>query len=129
MNKRPMNVAMASAVAIIGGLVSFAFIAVASVKLNFEISDIKIITRLGLAVLITVLFFGFAGMAFPNGKGTYLSMIALGLFTVIAIAVTIVLDTKNNLGFGIALFIIAVIQVLLVLPYRTEKWVETDRAY
>ena len=68
-------------------------------------------------------------MTFPNGKGTYLSLIALGLFTVIAIAVTIVLDTKNNLGFGIALFIIAVIQVLLVLPYRTEKWVETDRAY
>ena len=123
--ERPKNVVMASIVAIIGGLVAVAFLAVAFINIDPETSTY---TQAALAMLLAVLFFGFAGQLFPNGKGNYISLIIVGLITIIAIAVTIITDIDNNLNFGIALFVIAVIMILLVLPGSTEKWINTDRA-
>ena len=116
---------MASIVAIIGGLVAVAFLAVAFINIDPETSTY---TQAALAMLLAVLFFGFAGQLFPNGKGNYISLIIVGLITIIAIAVTIITDIDNNLNFGIALFVIAVIMILLVLPGSTEKWINADRA-
>ena len=127
MYNRPSNVIMAAGVAIIGGLVSIAFLATAIINSdNFESISYS---QAGFALLYAVLFFGFAGQLYPNGKCNYNATIILGLMTVIAIAVGIVLEPRDvNLYYGIALFIIAVIQILLVLPAKTEKWVAFDRA-
>ena len=125
MYERPINVVMASFVAIVGGLVAMAFLAVALMNVDAETGTY---TQVALAMLLAVLFFGYAGQLFPNGKGSYMSLILLGLITIIAIAVTIIVDTDANLKFGMALFIIAVLEILLVLPGRTEKWVIRDRA-
>ena len=125
MYERPINVVMASFVAIIGGLVAVAFLAVALIDIDPESSTF---TQAALAMLLAVLFFGFAGQLFPNGKGSYLSLIIVGLITIIAISVTIVTDVDNNLKFGIALFILATLEILLVLPGRTEKWIIRDRS-
>ena len=125
MYERPINVVMASFVAIVGGLVAMAFLAVALMNVDAETGTY---TQVALAMLLAVLFFGYAGQLFPNGKGSYMSLILLGLITIISIAVTIIVDTDANLKFGMALFIIAVLEILLVLPGRTEKWVIRDRA-
>ena len=124
---RPSNVAMAAFVAIIGGLVSIAFLATALINSdNFQAISYN---QAGFALLFAVLFFGFAGMCFPDGKGDYNGLIIVGLLTIIAVAVAIVIEPKDvNLYFGIALFVIAAIQVILVLPSVTEKWVKVDRA-
>ena len=124
---RPINVTMAAALAIIGGLVSIAFLATALINSdNFQAISFN---QAGFALLFAALFFGFAGMCFPDGKGDYTGMIIVGLLTVIAVAISIVIEPKDvNLDFGIALFIIAALQVLLVLPKKTEKWVKVDRA-
>ena len=122
--QRPMNVVMASTLAIIGGLVAVAFLAVAFINIDPNSSTW---TQAGLAMLLAVLFFGFAGQLFPSGKGNYLSLIILGLITIVAIAVTIIVDVDNNWKFGIALFVIAALQILLVLPQKTEKWMIRDR--
>ena len=122
--QRPMNVVMASTLAIIGGLIAVAFLAVAFINIDPIFSTW---TQAGLAMLLAVLFFGFAGQLFPNGKGNYLSLIVLGLITIVAIAVTIIVDVDNNWKFGIALFVIAALQILLVLPQKTEKWMIRDR--
>ncbi len=123
-NERPKNVAIAAAVAIIGGLVSIAFLAVALINIDPESSTF---TQAALAMLMAVLFFGFAGMCFPNGKGNYMSLICVGLITVIASAVLIIVDIDNNLKFGIAFFVIAALETILILPAKTEKWIATDR--
>ena len=125
--KRPINVTLAAALAIIGGLVSIAFLATALINSdNFQAISFN---QAGFALLFAALFFGFAGMCFPDGKGDYTGMIIVGLLTVIAVAISIVIEPKDvNLYFGIALFIIAALQVLLVLPKKTEKWVKVDRA-
>lgn len=123
-NERPKNVAIAAAVAIIGGLVSIAFLAVALIDIDPESSTF---TQVALAMLMAVLFFGFAGQCFPNGKGSYMTMICVGLITVIASAVLIIVDIDNNLKFGIAFFVIAALETLLILPAKTEKWIATDR--
>ena len=125
MYERPINVVMASFLAIIGGLVAVAFLAVALIDIDPNSSTY---TQAALAMLLAVLFFGFAGQLFPDGKGSYIALIALGLITIVAVAVTIVVDIDHNLKFGIALFIIAALMVLLVLPGRTEKWVIRDRS-
>ena len=125
MYERPINVVMASFLAIVGGLVAIAFLAVALIDIDPESSTY---TQAALAMLLAVLFFGFAGQLFPNGKGNYISLIALGLITIIAITATIIVDPDNNTKFGIALFVIAVLQILLVLPARTEKWIIRDRS-
>ena len=125
MYERPINVVMASVLAVIGGLVAIAFLAVAFIDID---PDSSTFTQAALAMLLAVLFFGFAGQLFPNGKGNYTSLIVLGLITIVAVSVTIVVDIDNNLKFGIALFIIAALMVLLLLPARTEKWVSRDRA-
>ncbi len=124
---RPSNVAMAAYLAVIGGLVSIAFLATALINSdNFQNIAYN---QAGFALLFAVLFFGFAGMCFPDGKGDYNGMIIVGLLTVIAIAIAIVIEPKDvNLYFGIALFVIAAIQILLVLPKKAEKWVKVDRA-
>ena len=124
---RPSNVAMAAFVAIIGGLVSIAFLATALINSdNFQAISYN---QAGFALLFAALFFGFAGMCYPDGKGDYNGMIIVGLLTIISIAIAIVIEPKDvNLYFGIALFVIAAIQVILVLPSVTEKWVKTDRA-
>ena len=122
---RPSNVVLASVVAIIGGLVAIAFLAVALMNIDPNNSTF---TQAALAMLLAVLFFGFAGQLYPNGKGTYISLICVGLITVIAVAVTIIVDIDNNFKFGIAMFIIAVIETILVLPASTEKWIKFDRA-
>ena len=118
---------MAAALAIIGGLVSIAFLATALINSdNFQAISFN---QAGFALLFAALFFGFAGMCFPDGKGDYNGMIIVGLLTVIAIAIAIVIEPKDvNLYFGIALFVIAAIQILLVLPKKAEKWVKVDRA-
>ena len=125
MYERPINVVMASFLAIVGGLVAIAFLAVALIDIDPESSTY---TQAALAMLLAVLFFGFAGQLFPNGKGSYVGLITLGLITIIAISVTIITDIDHNMKFGIALFIIAALMVLLVLPGRTEKWVIRDRS-
>ncbi len=124
---RPSNVAMAAFVAIIGGLVSIAFLATALINSdNFQAISYN---QAGFALLFAALFFGFAGMCYPDGKGDYNGMIIVGLLTIISIAIAIVIEPKDvNLYFGIALFVIAAIQVILVLPSVTEKWVKVDRA-
>ena len=124
MYKRPVNVAMASVLAIIGGIVSLAFLAVAFTNTDLQNGDL---TKAVTAMLMAVLFFGFAGQCFPNGKGAYLSLVCLGLITVIASAVMIIIDTENNLKFGIAFFVLAALMTLLVLPTSTEKWISVDR--
>ena len=124
MNSRPTNVAMASALALIGGLVSVAFLATALINIDPETSTF---TQAAIAMLITVLFFGLSGMLLPHGKGDYMGVVAVGLINVVTIAVAIVVDTKANMNFCIPLFIIAVITVLLILPNITEKWVVYDR--
>ena len=125
MFERPINVVMASFLAIVGGLVAIAFLAVALIDIDPESSTF---TQAALAMLLAVLFFGYAGQLFPNGKGSYVSLILLGLITIVTIAVTIIVDTDANLKFGMALFVIAVLEVLLILPGRTEKWIIRDRA-
>lgn len=125
MYERPLNVVMASALAIIGGLVAIAFLAVAFIDIDPNSSTY---TQAALAMLLAVLFFGFAGQLFSNGTCNYISLIALGLITILAITATIIVDPDHNTKFGIALFIIAVLQILLVLPGRTEKWVIRDRS-
>ena len=127
MYNRPSNVIMAAGVAIIGGLVSIAFLATAIINSdNFQSISYS---QAGFALLYAVLFFGFAGQLYPNAKCNYNATIILGLLTIIAIAAGIVVEPKGvNLYYGIALFVIAVIQILLVLPSRTERWVEFDRA-
>ena len=124
---RPPHVAMAAFVAIIGGLVSIAFLATALINSdNFQAISYN---QAGFALLFAALFFGFAGMCYPDGKGDYNGMIIVGLLTIISIAIAIVIEPKDvNLYFGIALFVIAAIQVILVLPSVTEKWVKVDRA-
>ena len=124
---RPSNVAMAAYLAVIGGLVSIAFLATALINSdNFQNIAYN---QAGFALLFAVLFFGFAGMCFPDGKGDYNGMIIVGLLTIISIAIAIVIEPKDvNLYFGIALFVIAAIQILLVLPKKAEKWVKVDRA-
>ena len=42
-------------------------------------------------------------------------------------AVLIIVDIDNNLKFGIAFFVIAALETLLILPAKTEKWIATDR--
>lgn len=125
--KRPSNVTMAAFVAVIGGLVSIAFLATALMNSdNFQSISYN---QAGFALLFAVLFFGFAGMCFPDGKGDYNGLIIVGLLTVISIAIAIVIEPKDvNLYYGIALFVIAAIQIFLVLPKKTEKWVKVDRA-
>ena len=124
--KRPLNVVLAAAAAIIGGLVSIAFLATA--LMSSDLASLSL-THAGFALLFAVLFFGFAGQLFPNGTVNYAAVIALGLLTIIAVAVGIVVEPKGvNLNYGIALFIIAVIQIILILPARAEKWVSLDRA-
>ena len=125
MIERPKNVVMASFVAIIGGLVSIGFLAAALISIDPESSTF---TQAALAMLMAVLFFGFAGQLFPNGKGSYVGMIGLGLITVIAAAAVIIIDVDNNLKFGIALFILAALETILVLPAKTEKWIQFDRS-
>ena len=125
MHERPKNVVMASAVAVIGGLVSIAFLAVALMNIDPNSSTF---TQAAVAMLMAVLFFGFAGQLYPNGKGSYLALVSLGLITVVAVAVMIILDTKNNLNFGIALFVFAALETMLVLPSKTETWIKYDRA-
>ena len=125
MYERPINVVMASTLAIIGGLVAIAFLAVAFIDIDPNSSTY---TQAALAMLLAVLFFGFAGQLFSNGKGNYVSLIAIGLILILAITATIIVDTEHNMKFGIALFIIAVLQILLILPARTEKWVIRDRS-
>ena len=124
---RPSNVAMAAYLAVIGGLVSIAFLATALINSdNFQAISYN---QAGFALLFAALFFGFAGMCYPDGKGDYNGMIIVGLLTIISIAIAIVIEPKDvNLYFGIALFVIAAIQVILVLPSVTEKWVKVDRA-
>ena len=125
MFERPINVVMASFVAVVGGLVAIAFLAVALMNINAETGDYA---QVALAMLLAVLFFGYAGQLFPNGKGSYVSLILLGLITIITISVTIIVNVDANVKFGIALFVIAVLEVLLILPARTEKWIIRDRA-
>ena len=118
---------MAGFLAVIGGLVAIAFLATALI--NSDNFNAISYSQAGFALLFAALFFGFAGMCFPDGKGDYTGMIIVGLLTVIAVAISIVIEPKDvNLYFGIALFIIAALQVLLVLPKKTEKWVKVDRA-
>ena len=62
--KRPFNVVLAAAAAIIGGLVSIAFLATA--LMNSDLASLSL-THAGFALLFAVLFFGFAGQLFPNG--------------------------------------------------------------
>ncbi len=124
MNARPKNVVLASALAVIGGLVSIAFLATALMNIDPETSTY---TQAALAMLIAVLFFSFAGQLYPNGSTGYLPVIIIGLINVIVIAVTIVVDVNKNMNFGIALFILAAISVIFVLPAATEKWINFDR--
>lgn len=124
MNARPKNVVLASALAVIGGLVSIAFLATALMNIDPETSTY---TQAALAMLIAVLFFAFAGQLYPNGSTGYLPVVIIGLINVIVIAVTIVVDVDKNMNFGIALFIIAAISVIFVLPAATEKWINFDR--
>ena len=56
MYERPLNVVMASALAIIGGLVAIAFLAVAFIDIDPNSSTY---TQAALAMLLAVLFFGF----------------------------------------------------------------------
>ena len=124
---RPINVKMAGFLAVIGGLVAIAFLATALI--NSDNFNAISYSQAGFALLFAALFFGFAGMCFPDGKGNYTGMIIVGLLTVIAVAVSIVIEPKGvNLYYGIALFIIAALQTLLFLPKRAEKWVQVDRA-
>ena len=123
-SKRPKNVVMAAAVAVIGGLVSIAFLATALINIDPNSSTF---TQAALAMLIAVLFFGFAGQLYPNGSSAYVPVLIIGLINVIAIAVTIIVDIDANFKFGIALFVIAVLEVILVLPSVTEKWIAFDR--
>ena len=125
MNSRPKNVAIATYVAIIGGLVAVAFLATALINIDPETSTF---TQAAIAMLIAVLFFGLAGQLFPEGKGGYLGILAIGLINVVVIAVAIIVDTEANMNFCIPLFIIAVIAVLLILPNATEKWINYDRS-
>ena len=125
MNKRPTNVVMAAALAVIGGLVAIAFLAVAIMNIS---ADNGSFDQSVFAMLIAVLFFGLAGQLYPNGKSSYLPVVILGLINVIVITVAIVTDVSNNFNFGIALFIIAILDVLLLLPACTEKWVNFDRS-
>ena len=125
MYERPINVVMASFLAIIGGLVAIAFLAVALIDIDPNSSTY---TQAALAMLLAVLFFGFAGQLFPDGKGSYLALIVLGLITVVAVCVTIIVDIDHNMKFGMALFVISALMVLLVLPGRTEKWIIRDRS-
>ena len=125
MYERPKNVVLASTVAIIGGLVSIAFLATTLMNID---ADKGTFIPVAIAMLMAVLFFGFAGQCFPDGKGDYTSLVCLGLITVIAAAAMIIVDIDNNLYFGIALFIIAAVECILVLPARTEKWIRRDRA-
>lgn len=124
MNARPKNVVLASAIAVIGGLVAVAFLAVALINIDPENGTF---VQAALAMLIAVLFFGFAGQLYPNATSGYVGTVIIGLINVITIAVVIITDVENNLYFGIAMFVLAVIAVLLILPYKTEKWVAYDR--
>ena len=108
MNKRPTNVVMAAALAVIGGLVAIAFLAVAIMNIS---ADNGSFDQSVFAMLIAVLFFGLAGQLYPNGKSSYLPVVILGLINVVVITVAIVTDVSNNFNFGIALFIIAILDV------------------
>ena len=54
-------------------------------------------------------------------------MVCIGLIAVIASAALIIVDTDNNLYFGIAFFALAALATILILPAKTEKWVSVDR--
>jgi len=124
MNNRPINVVMASVLAVIGGLVAIAFLAAALISIDPNSSTF---TQAAVAMLIAVLFFGLAGQLYPGGKNSYMGVLMVGLINVVVIAVAIVVDTNAFMNFGIPLFIIAVITVLLILPNASERWVRYDR--
>lgn len=122
-SSRPINVVAGSAVAVIGGLVAIAFMAI---KLNGVRADNTIVFA-AVTMLIAVLFFAMAGSLYSNAKTDYLPMVIIGLINVAVIAAMIVLDVKANVVFGGILLAIAIIVELLVLPAVTEKWVAYDR--
>lgn len=123
MNGRPINVIAASAIAILGGLVAIAYLAI---RLDAVDADNTIVYA-AVTMLIAVLFFAMAGFLYSNGKGDYLPMVLIGLINVVVISAFIIVNVDVNLVFGAILLAIAVILELLVLPEVTEKWIAYDR--
>ena len=121
-NERPANVKWATLLAVIGGLVSIAFLAAS--LMNAEAAGTFV--TVGFAMVIAVLFFGIAGQLYPHGMVNYAPLIILNIINIVAVTGSVIFDS-NNLGFGIPLFVLAALVDILLLAPVTERWVHYDR--
>lgn len=122
--ERPKNVVLASAVAVIGGIVAIAGMGWA---FSNELTTDSLLYIASIA-FIAVLFFASAGALYQNGKGNYIGIIIIEILNVIVSAAFICMNVKGDYYFGIAFLAIAIVVILLSLPSKTEKWVKLDRA-
>lgn len=121
-DRRPLNVRIAAALAILGGLISF-------VIMSAEMGMVETQDRFSHVIataLFTSLFFGIAGQLLPNGKGKYIPLIILNMLNVLTIAAVTMIDVKNRLVQGMVLLIVAISISMLLLPHSAEGWMGTD---
>ena len=121
---RPTNVVLASATAIVGGIVAIA--AMAWVFSN-EITSTDSFSYLLGILLVAVLFFASAGFLYQNGKGNYYGCLIVELINVIVSAAFICLNVKGEYQFGIAFLVISILVVIFTLPSKAERWMALDR--
>lgn len=121
MDDRPSNVAAASALSIIGGIV-----AIAAMAWNFDTNSSNILWEVGLCLLIAALFFATAGYLYSNGKGNWQGLLIICFINVVVIICDL-LNGTINAPFGAALLVIAIAVVLFASLKSTSKWIELDR--
>jgi len=122
MSERPGKVIITSALAIIGGILT-----IASMAMYFNPSDEKVLTEVGLALLIAVLFFAVGGTMYRNGQSSWKSTVFLCFVNVAIIACDVLYKTMNQ-NFGVVLFLLALFVALLTACPSTAKWIAADRA-
>ncbi len=118
---RPNIVIAASALAIIGGIV-----AIASFVCGFYDHTDNLFGSMGVGLLITVLFFAEAGYLYSDGKGNHNSFLFMSFVNAIVIIASIYFGIIN-LGFGVALVVLAILVIILGSGKITEGWMSLDR--
>lgn len=122
MGERPGKVIITSALAIIGGILT-----IASMAMYFDPGSEKVLAEVGLALLIAVLFFAVGGTLYRNGQSSWKSTVFLSFMNVAVIACDILYKTMDQY-FGAVLLLIALFVALLAACPSTAKWIVTDRA-
>lgn len=121
MNGRPKGATIAFALAIVGGIAT-----IGTMAWQFDANSGSVLPEVGLALLVTVLFFATAGMLNAKGTGSWSSALVISVLN----AAMILCDILGNtlaLGPGTALLLISLLVCALVALPTTSRWIAADR--